>query len=740
MDFWEFLLQQEGDSAWLPLDTSQMEILEGRYRIMAHCSQPETPVQIHISQMLTDRVPPKRRSLGRQGYTNENGLLVVLPFTRLTTGTWDIYCQGLTSEVEMTASKEAATDESPWCYAIQLRVLAQGVGEDGDWFADDGANQGLSTVGSGAAAADLQSSTVDAAPPSSKPQPAEATPMVWSRLDPLRVSEAIDQAQANLASADVSAEPFYHLTLAQTAFMAAQGHPIQLSGQISSVVEGESCLDMALVVRLSDPQTAEVLDLTPVRLRSKAFPADFSVELSLPDSMSTRLVLGELALVSQQADTITLLALKRFTVTVDLAALFDEIANRAEENPDSELIFAPDRLAEGDRADSLSSSQGQKLPDLAGLDFPVAPPRSVPNVTLPRSNSTIPPKIYYPSPHEVSVRKPVLPPLGHPKPSPSATDIPQDGEPESQQFVRGSVPPTPEDVSPSPHGKDAEGQEPGPSPADEPVSVPKTAPSGLTLPPLNTQPPQAESVPESSTAAEGGQGSENVTGQSTGTEPPMLPSHEVMAFKALNLQERFWSRLNDLAVTIQEESQSARESDVEAYPPTTADEVDSDEPVFIPFEGEVVIYEDPGAADRALSPEQATTLVNRLQQDEEVEPVTPPVPDIEIGSTDLVAGDTILLTLRVPYHPNRLYLRVWITDPQTRSLTDEPRQITHLAPNGLGQLEGSMQLTVPMGCLEVRLEAIAVDMVTQQESYKASIPCSVNPLGAEASDLDEFEL
>ena len=59
MEYWEFLLQQEGDSSWLPLDTSQMEILEGRYRIMAHCNQPDTPVQVHISQIATDQTPPK---------------------------------------------------------------------------------------------------------------------------------------------------------------------------------------------------------------------------------------------------------------------------------------------------------------------------------------------------------------------------------------------------------------------------------------------------------------------------------------------------------------------------------------------------------------------------------------------------------------------------------------------------------------------------------------------------------
>jgi hypothetical protein len=120
--------------------------------------------------------------------------------------------------------------------------------------------------------------------------------------------------------------------------------------------------------------------------------------------------------------------------------------------------------------------------------------------------------------------------------------------------------------------------------------------------------------------------------------------------------------------------------------------------------------------------------------------VAPPQPDLDLTASELTAGDTVLLTLRVPYHANRLYLKVWITDPQTRSLADEPRQITHLAPDGRGQLEGTIQLTVPMGCLEAWFEAISVDMVTQQESYKTTVIRAVNPPGIAPQPLDEFEL
>jgi hypothetical protein len=63
----------------------------------------------------------------------------------------------------------------------------------------------------------------------------------------------------------------------------------------------------------------------------------------------------------------------------------------------------------------------------------------------------------------------------------------------------------------------------------------------------------------------------------------------------------------------------------------------------------------------------------------------------------------------------------------------------NLAPDGKGHLEGSVQLTVPHGCLEAWFEAIAVDMITQQESYKTSVNRTIVPAGVTAEPLDEFD-
>jgi hypothetical protein len=214
-----------------------------------------------------------------------------------------------------------------------------------------------------------------------------------------------------------------------------------------------------------------------------------------------------------------------------------------------------------------------------------------------------------------------------------------------------------------------------------------------------------------------------------------------MGFRDLRLQERFWTRLNELAVTLQQQAaaQAVAQAMAQAAEPVEAAtepaeaEIEA-EPAFVPFQGEVVIYED---EDPTLAPLRSPQIP---ETEAELAVVTPPQPSLVLPEGELTAGDPVLVTLRVPFHPNRLYLKVWITDPQTRTLADEPRQVMNLLPNGRGELEGSLQLTVPLGCLEAWFEAIAVDMVTQQESYKASVSRSIAPAGLPPADLDDLQI
>jgi hypothetical protein len=697
MEYWEFLLQKEGDDSWLPLDASQVEILEGRYRIMAHTSQAHTPVQIQISQMLHDRLPPKRRRLHRRGETNATGLMVVMPFTRLQEGTWEIQCAGEAP----SATAEDNNPLPPWHYAVQLQVVAQGTADDDDWFADDG------RAGIGG--------TPPTATPGSSPAIAASGPPV--DLDAAAV--AMEAFQTQLAAGHNPGPQPYRLTLPSTALLSGEGEAVSLLAIIDR--SPESSLELTpdriipppiLVVRLSDPQTAAPVSLTSTPVTTATLPANLTLTVSVPTGLSTRLLLGEVALLVGPA----VAALQQFTVTVDVAALFNAIANQAETETGLGIVFPVDDAnppgsfqsnSENYLGDnSLDDSSAPPRPDLKTWETVVgrsAPYRAMPIVTLPRSSPELPPRIYYPSPHEAATRQPSLPQMGQP---PASAPTPERQPTQSNDTLSASTP-----------GNGGE------------------APLGLSLPPLPAQPRREDPLAGLQPPPVG-------TSKPSSRPQLQLISHEAMGFKDLKLQERFWNRLNALATNLQQEALENRAAEAELKAPTTPDNTPEPEPdaveKFVPFAGEVVIYEDEDPTLRTqptIAPTPPTP-----HQGEPTEVITPPRPVLILPEGDLTAGELVNVTLRVPFHPNRIYLKIWITDPQTRTLADEPRQIMNLLPNGQGQLEGSLQLTVPMGCLEAWFEAIAVDMVTLQESYKASISRTITPADLSTSSLDEFHI
>jgi hypothetical protein len=699
MEYWEFLLQKEGDQSWLPLDASQVEILEGRYRVMAHTSQVNTPVHIHISQMLRDRPAagtsppgagvkpvsdgggsPQRRTLRRQDQTSPSGLMVVVPFTRLGEGTWDILCTRANPDelaLDFADPADPKDVSLTWRYGVQLQVVSQDFADDGDWFADDD-SAGLVE-------------TMTAAQPNGTVSDTSELVAGLSPLDLQATAAAMDEFQSQLTDGLVEGALPYGLTLSQTALLGNEGEALGLSATVTGPPEGESYPPLTLVGRLSDPQTASSVALTSTPLATATLPASLTLAMMVPAGLSTRLLLGEVGLLAGAE----VVALQQFTVTVDVASLFNAIANQAEAKTELGVVFPADDLEV--EADTAALNSTLKSWDIDHTP----PPRAMPILTLPRSSPALPPKIYYPSPHEASVHRPALPPMGgskRPSPSVPRTDAgadPGSGPDSSPEPGRGlSLPP----LAP-------------PSQADDPLAI------------LSRRSPDSAGSPKPPSPS------------------PQLISREAMGFKDLKLQDRFWNRLNELAVNLQQDAVENRaaadqaEAEAAALPNVTVPNATVE---FIPFAGEVVIYEDEDPTLRDLS--QASSVVPMANPAIAPEVVTPPVPDLVVPEGDLIAGEPVLVTLRVPFHPNRLYLKVWITDPQTRTLVDEPRQLMNLLPNGRDQLEGSLQLTAPLGCLEAWFEAIAVDMVTQQESYKTTVSRTITPAGLPPSSLDEFQL
>lgn len=390
MNYWEFLLQKDGDTIWLPLEPPNVEILEGRYRVIARSAQPEISVQIQLTyqpdpQMALDGSPRVRR---RRAQTNREGLVVVFPFTELTPGLWEMSCAHL---------------QQTWATThLQLQVLPLSDREGNTWEAPDFASE-----------LDRESAATAQATPSPGLEPA---------LDPverlLRLAEQLseqvvtqsfdamdqvlaaspdrpdDASQMALPAVAVSSLPQPVLSLDQTSYLAYRGETITLSGWVNRGGD--------LQISLRDPQSLEsLLDLRQT-LPNEPPPFPFTCSISIPGQFETQVLLGEVILHGDEAThplSLSNSVSQTFTITCRIEELLQAIS------PDLEAaVFGlpPD-------PDPTSPRPASTIPELQET-LQDAPLQGL-------GPAGLPPLLRFPSPQadsEVPRKGPELPSFGKP--------------------------------------------------------------------------------------------------------------------------------------------------------------------------------------------------------------------------------------------------------------------------------------------------------------------------------------
>jgi hypothetical protein len=111
MTDWEFLIQREGDRGWRPIETGNLQLTEGKYRIVATSNLLDTQIQTRVTYQTLGIPDPHRRSRSCDRTTNPRGLLVIIPFTYLHSGIWQFVCSSDT--------------QTSWHRILKLRVLAK---------------------------------------------------------------------------------------------------------------------------------------------------------------------------------------------------------------------------------------------------------------------------------------------------------------------------------------------------------------------------------------------------------------------------------------------------------------------------------------------------------------------------------------------------------------------------------------------------------------------------------------
>ncbi|MEH1864451.1 MAG: hypothetical protein V7K69_05455, partial [Nostoc sp.] len=116
MEHWQFLIQKQGARSWHILESPNLEILEGQYRVLARSSLLNTDVEVRVTHSSTQEVQPTRRIFKRSRRTNSEGLMAVIPFTYFDAGVWELRCGGDLMSDLLGKS---------WQYSVQIKVLSE---------------------------------------------------------------------------------------------------------------------------------------------------------------------------------------------------------------------------------------------------------------------------------------------------------------------------------------------------------------------------------------------------------------------------------------------------------------------------------------------------------------------------------------------------------------------------------------------------------------------------------------
>jgi hypothetical protein len=647
-------------------------------------------------------------------------------------------------------------------------------------------------------------------------------------------------------SEEVVNEQGVMLTLNEDALVARRGEPLTITGQVDALEvnqlsNGEqssplnSIFHGTLRYELRDPQTLQVLLNVEQPLPEQELPLAFHHTLEIPPDCNTRLILGKAVLYGSSSRA---LASQPFSVTADLDELLGAIIPASKAMPVAKMLVLSNKLAAAEELQEELSEPAPPPINQALLDLVDAPKSHQPISLQPASRQPLPPQLNKSAPEKFAPtpkaskflqlpKLPNVPPVALSVPEPvevepvealeqaaSLQDVGQlfeEGTSEDDIVVADSSASTWDAIAWSDSSVSVID-----SGLDTPEVTETLEPSALTNSQLDTS--ETIDVPATVTPDVDSQESESDAPElEKSTEAPVANDSTTVdsAFQALNLQDRFWLRLNSLAADA-ELSEWLKFELSPSHPPTEEDvppqndtpladnlEVteqpnsdgllaDFDESMW---EGSDEVGNVPAEVDQLQQPnfEEETaseaeelaepplvevepidwTAQEIVVEDEEEltqqpevkhdasgmayptevvssepkpEPLSPqelesplPAPVLFVPSTELAAGEPVIIRIKLPPHPTRLCIKLWLQDRQSRSLLDGPRWLVDLLPDGAGNLEAMTQLLIPFGTTEIRFEAIAVDIYSQRESHKVTVDCVVVPPDMPDFSLDDFE-
>ncbi|MEB3341997.1 hypothetical protein [Okeania sp.] len=815
MSDWEFLLQKEGDQTWLPLELADVEILEGRYRIVANTHIANTEVQIQIIHNSNEEIPPIRRVHKRSSRTRSQGLISIIPFTRLKPGKWEFRClaKPTTSSIETREHivylevlsndwdssdfsqqlepqsqelykvkdtepelKNLITNENISFFSGQNEVTInqeENIGKnypelpkletiksDEIELLDSQIQEKLQALSEESESIENLTDLLD----SYKQQ----TPNIQNQNEEIKniesqlreLTETLNNSSSILeelqkepdikveenqeTNTNTQANSILNLSLElildRLSYIAQPGEALTISGQIIIDNQDENIqsnegfnnllaqdnlteknyalatnntpiINGNLNICLRNPQTSEILIEVEQILPEQALPIFFACIINVPENMKTRLILGEIILKNNN----NVLANQSFTITASVENLLAVIDDNFWEDEYQEIVDPKTNLIARKPEEKHNSFQ-----DL-----------------VKKINQTQPEQ-------KTDREKPLPPQINKPITGKSNSEIlklPTFGNSLPDNSNRAKNPTKINDLAKSNYTKDS----------DEMDDVWR-----------DSEPSEEETNLQSEVESK----SETFNKEATlETKQNLVPfptnftpiNHE---FKALNLEDRFFSRLNSL-INDSELLQWMKISSVEPTEKTDkgnteldkTEELQDNDSISVMVDDEEFASEDNDeinweAEEFVVEDEQPEEiwpgqenqwdfgLDNLSQQKDESISTKPyilsdeqplPVPNLELMAKDIVAGRAVKVRVKLPEGLPRIYVKIWVYDRQAQAIVAGPRWLTDFIPNGMGEVEVITDLDIAYGCLEIRFEAIAAEVQTDRESHKAVVECLVVP-------------
>ena len=795
MENWQFLIQKQGDHTWRTLDSPNLKIWAGNYRVLARSYLNNTDVDVRVSHISLDEVPPKRRLLKRSRRTNSEGLMAVIPFTHFKPGIWELRCSGdimsdmLGKSWQRTLIIQVSPPQTSQTLRVQLAEESD-LASEADTEVSIVMNHGTPVWFKGETSEQILQNLLDLALP---------------KEEPLLDEETIENAPTLPPPLPLN------LSLEQDAYIARWGENFIIHGDVEvNEIENlenegfsiDGLYQLWLEIALRSPLESRILQQIHQPLTDQVLPFSFSTLINIPLNCESKLLLADINLYGALTDVgeAMLLANHTFTITADVTELLALQTSQSRNSlPESKPPVKPKPSVKI----RLELFNVAKTPKLAQF-----------HILKPSPNQPLPPQIK----PLVSwkVFSPQLPNLPH-NPTPEiATDSEKDSltktliihpidlkklviKPANTIFPylkRLKVKPATGETA----NNQLDVKDEGLATLKKSPQLPPVGTLSTKIPELPTDdlPQTDESMMDDTSYAEliaeivsrvipseeldvvgsqensliiNGEELDVVDSQESplilnGEELDVVDSQENPSL----LQQWVDSQGYLLIETVSEQSSDndpgeetqpmemevLLSGEIETHTDSVTDNLllEFNEPEMVTLASSIltqpgwlsqeIVIDDLVMDADSLSDEAIEDNNHSLPEDE----TTPDfsgvmmeslaTPQLSLPEGELVAGTSVMVRVKLPEVSSSVVVKLWVEDYQTRSLLDGPHILPDLRSNAWGEGETAIYLKIPFGCLEIRLSAIALNQTTQQESNKVTIIKTVIPPNLPTIELDEI--